>query len=247
MTKTFISILLAMTTVISVNQAHARQIPVGLKSDNRIKVVPYSANNVVELSTTFGISTTVEFGNETIQTVASGDTIGWQIIPQGNRLFIKPAEKPQAGMNRTNLTVITDKRNYYFNLFNSSQPVYVLRFDYKDINKTNQLIAQNNAPRPTLGELPMSSDRYGMDAKNSKSIKVLAVSDDGQFTFIRLAKNSPRPAVYSVNGEGFEELTNTRQEGDVIVIEQVNNAFTLRLGKEYVCILRKPNVIGAEK
>lgn len=28
------------------------------------------------------------------------------------------------------------------------------------------------------------------------------------------------------------------------VIEKVTDAFTLRLGKEYVCILRKPNVVG---
>ncbi|MFX4978913.1 TrbG/VirB9 family P-type conjugative transfer protein, partial [Acinetobacter baumannii] len=90
---------------------------------------------------------------------------------QGNRLFIKPAEKPQAGMNRTNLTVITDKRNYYFNLFNSSQPVYVLRFNYADANRTNRLLAQQNAPRPALGELPMTSQKWGMDATKSKSIK----------------------------------------------------------------------------
>ena len=245
MKKTLISILLTATCIASA-PTFARQIPVGLKTDNRIKVVPYSESHVVELSTTFGISTTVEFGNETIQTVASGDTIGWQIIPQGNRLFIKPAEKPQSGMNRTNLTVITDKRNYYFNLFNSSQPVYVLRFNYADTNRTNRLLAQQNAPRPALGELPMTSQKWGMDATKSKSIKVLGVSDDDQFTFIRIAKNSPRPAVYAVNGEGYEELTNSRQEGDVIVIEKVNDAFTLQLGKEYVCILRKPEVIGGK-
>ncbi|EET83863.1 TrbG/VirB9 family P-type conjugative transfer protein (plasmid) [Acinetobacter lwoffii] len=245
MKKTLISILLAATCIASA-PSFAKQIPVGLKTDGRIKTVPYSENHVVELSTTFGISTVVEFGNETIQTVASGDTIGWQIIPQGNRLFVKPAEKPQAGMNRTNLTVITDKRNYYFNLFNSSQPVYVLRFNYADVNKTNRLIAQQNAPKRALGELPMTSIKWGMDATHSKSIKVLGVSDDDQFTFIRLGKNSPRPAVYAVNGEGYEELTNSRQEGDVIVIESVSDAFTLRLGNEYVCILRKPNVIGAK-
>ncbi|WP_139845603.1 TrbG/VirB9 family P-type conjugative transfer protein [Acinetobacter baumannii] len=243
MNKTLLSILLTATCVVSA-PTFARQIPVGLKTDSRIKVVPYSESHVVELSTTFGISTTVEFGNETIQTVASGDTIGWQIIPQGNRLFIKPAEKPQAGMNRTNLTVITDKRNYYFNLFNSSQPVYVLRFNYADSNRKNRLLAEQNAPRPALGELPMTSDKYGMDATHSKEIKVLGVSLLGQFTFIRLDKNSPRPAIYYVNGEGYEELTNSRQEGNVMVIEKVADAFTLRLGNEYVCILRKPEIVG---
>lgn len=243
MKKTFLSVLM-LSTILMTGEAVARQIPVGLKTDSRIKVVPYSENHVVELSTTFGVSTTVEFGDETIQTVASGDTIGWQIVPQGNRLFIKPAEKPQTGMNKTNITVITDKRNYYFNIFNSSQPVYVLRFNYTDVNKQKALLAKQNAPKPTLGELPMTSDKYGMDASHSKTIKVLGISDDGQFTFIRLDKNSPRPAVFSVDGEGYEELTNTRQEGDVIIIEKVNSAFTLRLGKEYVCIIRKPVIVG---
>lgn len=236
-----------LSTVFSASESFARQIPVGLKTDSRIKTVSYNEDQVVELSTTFGISTTIEFGNETIKTVASGDTIGWQIIPQGNRLFIKPAEKPQAGMNKTNITVITDKRNYYFNIFNSSQPVYVLRFNYNEVNKKSNFAARQNAPRPALGELPMTSEKYAMDATHSKSIKVMGVSDDGQFTFIRLSKNSPRPAVYAVNGEGYDELTNTRQEGDVIIVEKMNDAFTLRLGNEYVCILRKPQVIGDNK
>ena len=149
-------------------------------------------------------------------------------------------------MNKTNITVITDKRNYYFNIFNSSQPVYVLRFNYNNVNQQQRLLAQQNAPRPALGELPMTSEKYGMDSTHSKTIKVLGVSDDGQFTFIRLDKDSPRPAIYAVNGEGYEELTNSRQEGDVMIIEKVNHAFTLRLGKEYVCILKKPQVIGAK-
>ena len=245
MKKTLLSILM-FSTVFMTSEAFAKQIPVGLKTDSRIKTVPYSEDQVVELSTTFGVSTTVEFGNETIRTVASGDTIGWQIIPQGNRLFIKPAEKPQTGMNKTNITVITDKRNYYFNIFNSSQPVYVLRFNYNNVNQQQRLLAQQNAPRPALGELPMTSEKYGMDSTHSKTIKVLGVSDDGQFTFIRLDKDSPRPAIYAVNGEGYEELTNSRQEGDVMIIEKVNHAFTLRLGKEYDCILKKPQLIGAK-
>lgn len=242
MKKSYLTLLMCAMFCMT-SESFARQIPVGLRSDERIKTVPYSEDQVVELSTTFGVSTTVEFGNETIRTVASGDTIGWQIIPQGNRLFIKPAEKPQKGMNQTNLTVITDKRNYYFNLFNSTRPVYVLRFNYSDVNQQKRLLAGQNAPRPALGELPMSSEKYAMDATHSTSIKVLGVSDDGDFTFIRLDKHSPRPAVYAVNGEGYDELTNTRQEGDVMVIEKVNRAFTLRLGKEYVCILKKPKVI----
>ena len=57
--------------------------------DGRIREVYYSGSGVVEIPTASGFSTTVEFADkETVQTVVSGDTVGWTVVPQGSRVLI---------------------------------------------------------------------------------------------------------------------------------------------------------------
>src|SRR3989338_4792029 len=82
--------------------------------DARVRVVDYNPANVVRLTTFYGVSTHVQFGDgETIKDIATGDDQAWALITRsGNHLFIKP----RATQADTNLTVITDKRVYQFAL-----------------------------------------------------------------------------------------------------------------------------------
>jgi type IV secretion system protein VirB9 len=104
-------------------------------SDSRIKTVIYSENEVVTFVTRHGFQSSVEFAqDETIETISIGDAIGWQITPAGRRIFIKPLQKNGI----TNLTVITNKHSYQFELVATdssarySNHAYVLRFFYPD-------------------------------------------------------------------------------------------------------------------
>jgi hypothetical protein len=82
-------------------------------TDNRVKQVPYDPNQVYELVGTYNYQTSLEFeADEMVKVVALGDTIAWQTILFRNRLFLKPVEENAD----TNLTVITSKRTYYFQL-----------------------------------------------------------------------------------------------------------------------------------
>ena len=111
---------------------HDDEIPI--TTDSRIKTYIYSPNEVFLLVLHHGFQTHIEFHkNETIDTITIGDTYSWQITPLDNRLFIKPLEKNV----RTNMTVITNKRTYQFDLVakeledgDEKDLVYVLRFHY---------------------------------------------------------------------------------------------------------------------
>jgi type IV secretion system protein VirB9 len=79
--------------------------------DSRVRVMDYNRMDVVRLSTFYGVSTHVQFGDdEVIKDVAVGDDQAWSIVPRGNHLFIKPKAKKAD----TNVTVVTDKRVYNF-------------------------------------------------------------------------------------------------------------------------------------
>jgi type IV secretion system protein VirB9 len=106
-------------------------------TDSRIKTFVYNENDVFTVLTHYGYQSNVEFGkSETVQTVSVGDRVAWQVIPAGRRLFIKALEENA----HTNMTVVTNKRAYQFDLRASGrQPlhpneelVYVVRFFYPD-------------------------------------------------------------------------------------------------------------------
>lgn len=108
-------------------------------TDSRIKTFVYNENDVFTILTHYGYQSNVEFGKgESVQTVSVGDRIGWQVVPAGRRLFIKAMEEKA----HTNMTVVTNKRAYQFDLRASDQEplhpneelVYVVRFYYPEDN-----------------------------------------------------------------------------------------------------------------
>ncbi len=105
------------------------------ESDARIRTLVYNDNEVFRIVARSGFQTDVELAlDETIDTLSIGDAIGWQITPASHRIFIKPLQK--TGI--TNLSVITNRHTYQFELV-ASNPVsakpdhaYVVRFYYPD-------------------------------------------------------------------------------------------------------------------
>lgn len=106
-------------------------------SDSRIKTLVYNENEVYNVTTHYGYQANIEFGlNESVEAVSVGDRIAWQIVPAGRRLFIRAMEENA----HTNMTVITSKRAYQFDLrssasnavFGSAELTYVLRFYYPE-------------------------------------------------------------------------------------------------------------------
>lgn len=105
-----------------------------ITTDNRIKTYIYNPNEVFLLVLHFGFQSHIEFAkNEEIKMINAGDTYAWKITPVANRLFIKPLEKNI----RTNMTIITNKRTYQFDIVakeleegEEKDLVYVVRFHY---------------------------------------------------------------------------------------------------------------------
>lgn len=112
---------------------------ISITTDNRIKTYIYNPNEVYLLVLHYGFQSHIEFGKgEEINTISLGDSYAWKISPLGNRLFIKPLEKNI----RTNMTIITSKRTYQFDLVaknieedeDERDLVYVIRFYYPKKN-----------------------------------------------------------------------------------------------------------------
>lgn len=102
-------------------------------ADSKVKELVYNESNVYVVRTKYGYQTNVVFDpKEEVQTISIGDRSLWQIIPSGNRLFIRPMTENLS----TNMTVLTNKHSYEFDLksvpANNDSNVYVLKFTYPE-------------------------------------------------------------------------------------------------------------------
>ncbi len=125
-------LFLILVVVLSIGNSYA-DIP--LATDRRIKTYVYNENEVYLLLIRSGFQSSVEFENgEEIKKLSLGDAYSWNITPVGNRMFIKPLEDEV----RTNMTVITNKRTYQFDVVSQKSEEdsmdqdisYVVRFYY---------------------------------------------------------------------------------------------------------------------
>lgn len=127
-------VLLSLLGLFGVHASFAEDDDMPLTIDNRIKTYIYSPNEIYLMVLHFGFQSHIEFAvGEEIQTISLGDAYAWEINPLANRLFIKPMAKNI----RTNMTIITSKRTYQFDIVSEELDkddmkdlAYVIRFYY---------------------------------------------------------------------------------------------------------------------
>ena len=233
--RSFVFALLASALVSS--NAAAEQSPSAGRLDSRVRVVAYSAENVVAIDGTFGVSTMIILADdEKVETLALGDSVAWKVEPnkRGNIIFVKPVEKDA----QSNLNVVTNKRQYTILLRSGFRPpraqVFRVKFRYPDDEADGKLlaVAKERASYPNLKGFNVANANSNYGYKGSSENKPLAIFDDGVKTFFRFAGDAEVPAIFIVDRERRESLVNFRREGAFLVVDKVNFQWTLRHGGE---------------
>ena len=219
-------LMLALTATALPSLVLAEATPSRGRHDDRVRVAPYVDGEVYRINTTLLNVTTVEFApGETITSVVAGDTEGFQLdgVPGGRAFAIKPV---LAGV-RTNVTVYTNQRSYYFNVVEGDEPTYyVIRFAYP---ATAQAAPRNLVARTA------PNYRYGLAGPTEFSPR--SVWDDGTFTYFEFSRGVPVPAILRVGADGSERTVNSAAQGNGVVrVSGVSPAWVLRLGDEVTCV-----------
>lgn len=211
-----------------------------LAKDPRLAARPYSPDEIVRIDGQLGVQVSIAFAeDERIENVAVGDSASWQITPnkRANLLFVKP----QTGKARTNMTVITDQRTYFFDLVAGSpaKPLYVLRFSYPE--KQRQETQQAAAPALNEAEAQLAEGQKPVDPaslnfkwsrKGSAEIQPFQLYDDGSSTYLTWTRATTLPAILVRDEKGQEGPVNYAVRGDVIVIDSVPATILLRSGRQ---------------
>ncbi len=163
-----------------------------------------------------------------------------------------------------NLQVFIEDKNYYSNAFMKPQiqentlekapinnkPLKEEKEETKEKEEETITIGDNtNAMKIVKKDIQRgyralkSSQRkwycLGICSKKSKlSLMPEEIFNDKQFTYFKFDKKlalSKFPVIYKVV-DGYDNPVNTRIVGDYIIAEDVSAKWTLRLGKDYLCI-----------
>ncbi|GAA7751354.1 hypothetical protein HpMS105_08400 [Helicobacter pylori] len=162
-----------------------------------------------------------------------------------------------------NLQVFIEDKNYYSNAFmkpqiqentlektptNNNKPLKEEKEETKE-EETITIGDNTNAMKIVKKDIQKgyralkSSQRkwycLGICSKKSKlSLMPEEIFNDKQFTYFKFDKKlalSKFPVIYKVV-DGYDNPVNTRIVGDYIIAEDVSVKWTLRLGKDYLCI-----------
>lgn len=211
--------------------------------DSRIKTFIYSENEIYNLKFRIGYQSIIEFSkDEAIETISLGDPYPWKLTPIERRLFIKPIE-PGA---QTNMTVMTNKRIYLFEIESEvsanverADVVHVARFFYPNTNYDKVLDLNYTAPKNQLQAIV--KDKATQGATNSINILYSFVGEANISTPIEIFDDKKRTYIRFKSGIDYDKLkinfskskTNLvdikfKKTGDFIVLDGVYSRLTIK-------------------
>jgi len=259
---------------LSVISLFALQTPKPALFDKTMVYANFNKDDVFQLYAKDGYTTLIQFAkDEIILDMATGFSAGWDIQDRRNYIFIKPkayessfsidddgevAQKktiiqPNKETWKTNLIVLTNKKEYVFNLNLKEEKEtshFKLTFNYpKDEmlkeEKRLQKEKQKNEEAEIIAELnrnaiPKNWDYKMYVNKQSENIAPSFAYDDGQFTYLGFDSTKDMPSAFLYENDK-ESILNThiKKDGnyDVLVIQKTAKQIVLRSGERVVGIL----------
>lgn len=220
--------------------------------DNRLQTLVFDENAVVRIDGKVKVQTTIKFApDEVIENVAIGDSLAWQVQPNKAQsiLFVKPLEIDA----RTNMTVVTDKRTYLFDLVASprNSPLYVMQFRYPELERAAEEArlaaiaeAEAQAARALADpvEVAAAADPYAITdpaqlnfawvSAGATRLLPARAYDNGDAVFLSWPQGAAIPAILVTNDEGDEGPVNFTVRGETVVVDGVPAQIILRSGRD---------------
>jgi len=215
-----------------------------------VRTTAFRPDEVYRLHGYVGYQIDLEFQDgERFVGLGAGDIEALSFVGEGNHLFLKP----RAAKVATNLTVLTNRREYRFDYTSlPARPagddpdvVYALRFTYPPDLRQEASAAEaaqlEAALRDAALDRPQNVDYWYC---GSPSLKPTEASDDGVHTRLRFAAQAELPAIFVRNDDGTESLLNFSMDGGDVVIHRVARRFILRRGRLAGCVVNQGFVGG---
>lgn len=221
----------------------------GAAADPRISTHFFREREIVAVHGREGLQSTIAFDpGERIENVAVGDASAWQVVPnkRADLLFVRPI-KPRA---RTNMTVVTDRHTYLFDLIGGAEtPVYMLAFTYPvpppppvpPAVKSAQAAVPPAPPAAVTPPPPAPAAlNFAWDMHGARQLFPAHPYDDGRSTYLSWPHDVALPAILVREPGGIEGPVNYTVHGDTVVVDGVPAQIVLRSGKQMATLTPLP-------
>lgn len=214
---------------VATQNALALDEPRSSKFDTRIKQTAYNRNDVVAVDGAVGIATHIEVGEgEYYKAHAFGDASAWEFANIDNHFFVKPI----AEFGDTNLTIITNKRSYYFKLNYhadmTKNGIYALSFAYPDEVRKQNVERQQKAKIEREFKKAQDKRTYNIDYTMAGDIDIAPINiwDDGSFTYFKFQENVDMPSIFFAEMKGQEAIVNKTvdpKNNNIVIVHKLLN------------------------
>lgn len=252
-------LVLLLMLSLPVAHSYALNIPKPGSNDRRVRFINYTPGDVVKLVGHFGYQINIVFAEgETVlpKGVFMGDRDAWTFATLGNNVFLKPRQEN----GQTNMTIVTNRHTYTFDLTShwskknrsDSDDMYFqvnFRYPADEAAKAAAMAAAQASKQRVEQKMAGSFEKVNTNysVQGSEDLAPDDVSDDGTFTKMTFRGNRPIPAIYIVNADGSESLVDRTVEGRTVVVHALSKKFVLRKGNTVACVFNESyDPIGRE-
>lgn len=212
--------------------------------DSRIKTYIYNPNEVFPVILHYGYHNHIDFPkNEFITNVIVGNRADWDITNNGNRIFLQTYSRSA----HTNMTVITNKRTYEFDLIAKGELqetdydlAYAIRFYYPEEAKVVDAKYDENESPVTMeiSDLVKGKINANYVYKGDPDLTPIVAFNDDRHTYLKFKNNiTPKVETYSKNGAKKE--VKVFSYNGYIIINNIFSKIRLSYNKKVVNLYNK--------
>lgn len=211
---------LALIVLLFCGSAVAQIRPVASGNNPMQQSVNYADGQTVILEASPGFQLTIELDpHEQITSAAAGDGASWQVSAprRASQFFVRP----NPGAAPSNLTVVTNRRIYYFLLVARTQ-----------MTSSNALSVRFAYPQEAAAEQPAEQPKNvsgSYRVRGAAPIRPSLIWDDGEKTFLDWPEGVEAPAIFAIDSAGNESLVNVYYRDGRFVIDAVYSRLLFRL------------------
>jgi len=246
--------------------AHALSQTSGSPYDLRIKSVVYNPVDVVRIDGVEGLATTITLApGERYSSHVFGTANQWRLVHHDNQVFIRPI----AELSDTNLTLVTNRRVYYFVLKYHGSDLEALaqgdssgfiqtpwekqeatlavifKYQFEDLLEASKDIEQSSLQRQLEEQRwagPQNLDYLRSDEPGMEDVRPKFVWDNYRFTYFEFPENAELPTIFAIAADGKEMSVNARALGDnrnILEVDRTAREWRIRLGSRVVGIVNQ--------
>lgn len=252
-------LLLAICVCLAAAPTGAAELSRESGADPRFQTLPYT-KDVIKVPTQVGRVLEIEFDkSETSIDFAIGDREAWAVKIDKNVVYLKP----KSAIPDTNLKIITNKRQYWFDLSMATKKTpawWHIGFRYPQeaplpvpiALPDPAVIAAKNAAR----QRKTIEERLGADLNlqvvaverelngnyeviGPKEITPTSAYDNGEFTAMTFMAGKPMPKVFVLEDDGSDARVPFHVDGNMLVVHRVAKRLVLERGKQRAIMTNK--------